>query len=121
MDWSPLALSQRSTSVESNPPTPCGFATQQMQPAAPEPAFQVVDEPEEEGEVLVGLGLYDTPGKYVEETSYTFHGFSELGMPMLPRERTSQHLKLAEGWTPPSIPDNEEDEEEEDNQDEDGE
>ncbi|KAL7816900.1 hypothetical protein V8C44DRAFT_321937 [Trichoderma aethiopicum] len=113
MEWSPLALSQRSTSVESNPPTPSGFAIQQLQPAVPEPAFQVVEEPEEEGEVLVGLGLYDTPGKYIEEASYTFNDFSGLGMPMLPGERTSQHLKLAEGWTPPSVPDNEEEEEEE--------
>ncbi|KAH0493863.1 hypothetical protein TgHK011_000509 [Trichoderma gracile] len=114
MDWSPLTLSQRSTSVESNPPTPCGFATQQLQPAAPEPAFQVVDEPEEEGEVLVGLGLYDTPGKYVDESSYTFNTFSELGMPMLPRQHTSQHLKLAEGWTPPIVPDNEEEQDDDD-------
>lgn len=113
MEWSPLALSQRSTSVESNPPTPSGFATQQLQPAVPEPAFQVVEEPEEEGEVLVGLGLYDTPGKYIEEASYTFNDSSGLGMPMLPGERTSQHLKLAEGWTPPNVPDNEEEEEEE--------
>ncbi|TFB05323.1 hypothetical protein CCMA1212_002521 [Trichoderma ghanense] len=119
MDWSPLALSQRSTSVESNPPTPSGFATQQLQPAAPEPAFQVVYEPEEEGEVLVGLGLYDTPGKYVEESSYTLHDFPELGMPMLPRERTTQHLKLAEGWTPPTVPENEEEEEVEEDEGED--
>ncbi|PTB62870.1 hypothetical protein BBK36DRAFT_1144409 [Trichoderma citrinoviride] len=108
MDWSPLAMSQRSASIESDPPTPSGFSTQPSQPAAPEPAIQVVDEPEEEGEVLIGLGLYDTPGKYAEDSSFSF-----LGMPALPRERTSQSLKLAEGWTPPDLSENEEGEEEE--------
>ncbi|KAL6855757.1 hypothetical protein J3F83DRAFT_454429 [Trichoderma novae-zelandiae] len=120
MDWSPLAMSQRSTSVDTNPPTPSGFSTYPSQLAVPEPAFQVVDEPEEEGEVLVGLGLYDTPGKYVEDSSYTFRGFSELGTPMLPREPTGKRLKLAEGWVPPSPPDDEdEDDEEEEEEEED--
>ncbi|KAI1377412.1 hypothetical protein F4677DRAFT_56862 [Hypoxylon crocopeplum] len=91
------------------PPTPDEFQpAQQSQPmVTPEESipYQPLEEPEEEGEILVGMGLYDTPTK--TETDPALHNY---------RTTTSQLLdttyrgkgngwKLEEAWEPPATDD----------------
>ncbi|KAL7931151.1 hypothetical protein V8C35DRAFT_282790 [Trichoderma chlorosporum] len=108
--------------METTPPTPSSYIpTQQLQPAVPEASIQVVDEPEEEGEILIGMGLYDTPGKYEEDphlNNYRSTVSSLLGSSIRPREPTGKGLKLEETWEPPKSDDEEDEGEEEEEEEE---
>lgn len=95
------------------PPTPENFLPIQHH----EPSLHVeesipyhpLDEAEEEGEELVGLGLYDTPEKPSSETnlnnyhralvSYTFEAGHRK------QESMGKGLKLEETWNPPASDD----------------
>jgi hypothetical protein len=117
--WETFAANGFNSST--SPPTPDSY-----QPAAqPEPVvpseesitYEPLDESEEEGEILVGMGLYDTPGKsepdmgldhYKTTTSYL------LGSTY----RKGAGLKLEEAWEPPKDDEEEEDSEEDANGDE---
>ncbi|KAL7925344.1 hypothetical protein ACQKWADRAFT_283739 [Trichoderma austrokoningii] len=108
---------------ETSPPTPDSFlpSAQQPQPEVPEAAIQPLDEYEEEGEILVGMGLYDTPGKYDEDphlNNYRSTVSSLLGASYKHQEPTGKGLKLEETWEPPKSDDEEEDDEEEEEDDE---
>jgi hypothetical protein len=108
---------------ETSPPTPDSFlqTTQPSQAAVPEAVIQALDEPEEEGEILVGMGLYDTPGKYEEDphlNNYRSTVSSLLGSSFKSQEPTGKGLKLEETWEPPKSDDEEEEEEEEEDEEE---
>lgn len=105
-----------------SPPTPENLPQiQQSQPAvSSEDAipYKPLDETEEEGEILVGMGLYDAPDKYDEDPGLTNSrsAMSSLlgGFPQ--KEATGKGLKLEEAWQPPES----DDEGEDDGDDEDG-
>lgn len=100
------------------PPTPESFKEiEQPHLASSENvAFrQSLEESEEEGEILVGMGLYDTPDKCEEDPqldTYRSTVSSLLGSAYRPTEPTGKGLKLEETWEPPQS-DDEEDEEDE--------
>lgn len=104
-----------------SPPTPEGFLqSQPPQVASTEPTVpaQTVDEPEEEGEILMGMGLYDTPEKHDEDphlNNYRSTVSSLLGSSFCPSEPRGKGLKLEETWEPPK---SEEDDAEDDEDDE---
>ncbi|KAH8179615.1 hypothetical protein LIA77_01134 [Sarocladium implicatum] len=103
------------------PPTPDSTVPEPALPAIPQesPAFQCLDEPEEDGEVLVGMGLYDAPEKVNDDPqldNYRSTVSSLLGSRFRPTEPQGKGLKLEETWSPP--PKSEEDEEDEEDVDE---
>lgn len=109
-----------------SPPTPVTFL--QNEPVVSETAvpYQPLDEAEEEGEILVGMGLYDTPEKYHEDpqlNTYRSTVSSLLGSTFRPMEPKGKGLKLEETWEPPKSDEEEEEDEDEDedNDDEDDE
>ena len=121
LDWNSFVLQGFNTTT---PPTPETFL-QLQQPAVSETAvpFEPLDEPEEEGEILVGMGLYDTPDKFDEDpqlNNYRSTVSSLLGSTLRPTEAKGKGLKLEETWEPPK-PEEEEEEEEEDDDDEEAE
>lgn len=102
---------------KTSPPTPETFlqAPQQQQVPLQEPA-------EEEGEILVGMGLYDTPDKHDADpqlNNYRSTVTSLLGSTFRPAEPVGKGLKLEETWEPPKSDD--EDDEDDDGQDAEGE
>lgn len=107
-------------SNHTTPPTPdSSVQSEQAQPAVSEDAFpfESLDESEEEGEILVGMGLYDTPDKYEEDPQldhYRSTVSSLLGSTYRASEPTGKGLTLEEAWEPPNSDDEEEEEEEED-------
>lgn len=116
-DWNSFIMRGFSNT---SPPTPETFLQPQQQAAVPIPEssvpYQPLEEPaEEEGEILVGMGLYDTPEKHVEEDPqlniYRSTVSSLLGSNFRPMEPRGKGLKLEETWEPPKS-DDEEDEEE---------
>lgn len=105
-----------------SPPTPDSFIQTQQQPVVSEHAmpYQGVDEAEEEGEILVGMGLYDSPEKHDEDphlNNYRSTVNSLLGPAYRPQEPMGKGLKLEETWEPPQSDDEEEDEGDEDESD----
>ncbi|PTB41958.1 uncharacterized protein TrAFT101_008939 [Trichoderma asperellum] len=107
---------------ETSPPTPDSFLPSAQQPQAdvPEASIQTLDESEEEGEILIGMGLYDTPGKYEEDphlNNYRSTVSSLLGSSFKHQEPTGKGLKLEETWEPPKSDDEDEDGEEEEEDD----
>lgn len=117
-DWNSFIMHGFNTTT---PPTPETFPqTQLVQPAMSEEAlpYEALEEPEEEGEILVGMGLYDTPDKYEEDpqlNNYRSTLSSLLGSRFGTQEPSGKGLKLEETWEPPKS-DDEEDEEEEDSE-----
>ncbi|KAK5993271.1 hypothetical protein PT974_06700 [Cladobotryum mycophilum] len=104
-----------------SPPTPDSFVqtTQLPQSAMSEASIQDLDEPEEEGEILVGMGLYDD--KYEEDphlNNYRSTVSSLLGSTFRPQEPKGKGLKLEETWEPPKSDDEDEEEDEEEDDDE---
>ncbi|KZL71725.1 hypothetical protein CT0861_12014 [Colletotrichum tofieldiae] len=97
-----------------SPPTPETLPqAQQAQPIVPNEdtiPYQPLDEPEEEGEILVGMGLYDAPDKYDQDPQLDASRSamsSLLGAPYRPQEGTGKGLKLEESWQPPESSDDE--------------
>lgn len=99
------------------PPTPESLV--QPEPSLPpmpqeSPAFQTLDEPEDDGEVLVGMGLYDAPEKLNEDPqldNYRSTVCSLLGSRFRPSEPQGKGLKLEETWAPPPKSDDEDEDE----------
>ncbi|KAJ0290428.1 hypothetical protein Brms1b_001322 [Colletotrichum noveboracense] len=111
--------------TSTSPPTPETLPqAQQPQPIVPNEdtiPYQPLDEPEEEGEILVGMGLYDAPDKYDHDPQLDASRSamsSLLGAPYRPREGTGKGLKLEESWQPPEESDDE-DQEDADGEDQD--
>ncbi|WQF79895.1 hypothetical protein CDEST_04909 [Colletotrichum destructivum] len=101
--------------TSTSPPTPETLPqAQQPQPIVPNEdniPYQPLDEPEEEGEILVGMGLYDAPDKYDQDPQLDASRSamsSLLGASYRPREATGKGLKLEESWQPPESDDEEE-------------
>lgn len=107
-----------------SPPTPEAFPQAELsQPAVPEESipYQGLEDSEDEGEILVGMGLYDTPDKYDDDpqlNNYRSTVSSLLGSSFCRPEPRGKGLKLEETWEPPKSDDDDEEEEEEE-QDED--
>ncbi|KAJ9148343.1 hypothetical protein NKR23_g5102 [Pleurostoma richardsiae] len=97
------------------PPTPENFPLpQQSQPAisAEEsiPYLPLENDDESGGEVLVGMGLYDSPEKDVDLFRSTVSQL--LGSPY--PKPTGKGLKLEDAWEPPAMVDDEDDDEDAD-------
>jgi hypothetical protein len=119
LNWTSYTHGMNSTT----PPTPDSFVgLQQSQPAVPEEdvvSYETLDEPEEEGEILVAMGLYDTPEKFEEDpqlNNYRSTISSLLGATYQRREPTGKGLKLEETWVPPKSEDSDEEEDEDDDE-----
>jgi hypothetical protein len=86
--------------------------------------YQPLDEPEEQGEILVGMGLYDTPEKNQDDpqlNNYRSTVTSLLGSHFRPDEPQGRGLKLEETWEPPkSEADGEDEDAEEGDEDAEG-
>ncbi|EGX91432.1 hypothetical protein CCM_05590 [Cordyceps militaris CM01] len=101
-----------------SPPTPETFLQppqhyQQSMQERPAPYPQVEPAEEEEGEILVGMGLYDTPEKHQEDpqlNNYHSTVTSLLGSTFRLTEPVGKGLKLEETWEPPKSDDEDEDE-----------
>ncbi|KAJ3526099.1 hypothetical protein NM208_g11351 [Fusarium decemcellulare] len=97
------------------PPTPEALPQAQLsQPAVSEDIpYQALEEPlEEEGEILVGMGLYDTPDKFEEDpqlNNYRSTVSSLLGSTFRGHEPRGKGLKLEETWEPPKSDDDDDD------------
>jgi hypothetical protein len=99
------------------PPTPDSFVNaQQPQPAVSEDLSATLDDQEDDGEILVGMGLYDTPEKYQPEdpqlNNYRSTVSSLLGSTFRAREPTGKGLTLEQAWEPPKSDDEDEEEDE---------
>ncbi|CAM1508399.1 Fc.00g052470.m01.CDS01 [Cosmosporella sp. VM-42] len=114
-DWNTFIMHGYSTTT---PPTPETFPQAQLsQPAMSDESlsYEALEEPEEEGEILVGMGLYDTPDKYEEDPqldNYRSTVSSLLGSTLHSQEPRGKGLKLEETWEPPKSEDEDEEEEE---------
>lgn len=97
------------------PPTPEDLPkVQQVEPVVKEetyPASEAQQEEEEEGDILIGLGLYDPPEKlpFQEEGGLLSASFEPKG----------KGLKLEDAWEPPSSDDEDEEDGEGEAEDED--
>ncbi|KAF7543902.1 hypothetical protein G7Z17_g10369 [Cylindrodendrum hubeiense] len=120
-DWNSFIMHGFSST---SPPTPEAFPQAQLsQPAMSEQSipYQALDESEEEGEILVGMGLYDTPDKYEEDpqlNNYRSTVSSLLGSTFRSFEPKGKGLKLEETWEPPKSDEDDDEEEEEEEEDE---
>ncbi|VUC21515.1 unnamed protein product [Clonostachys rosea] len=114
-EWQPYTHGLSNTT----PPTPDStMYAQQPQPAVSEDPvrYDTLEEPEEEGEILVGMGLYDAPEKYDEDpqlNNYRSTTSSLFSSTYRSNEPTGKGLKLEETWEPPNSDEEEEDDEEE--------
>ncbi|KAK6075931.1 hypothetical protein SCUP515_05752 [Seiridium cupressi] len=111
LDWE--AFAANGFNICTAPPTPDNY--QQVVPAEPSvPAeecipYQALDEPEEEGEILVGMGLYDAPDK--SETDPELDHYRTTTSHLLGSTyRKGAGLKLEEAWEPPKDDDSSNDE-----------
>lgn len=102
MEWDAFATSGFNSCTA--PPTPDIY--QQVVPSEPTmPAeeyipYQALDEPEEEGEILVGMGLYDAPEK--SDTDPELDHYRTTTSHLLGSTyRKGAGLKLEEAWEPP--------------------
>ncbi|KAG9255326.1 uncharacterized protein F5Z01DRAFT_48187 [Emericellopsis atlantica] len=103
-DWSDdMAVHNMS---QTNPPTPEAFVnTKAPQPAVSGESAMIDGNDEDEGEILVGMGLYDTATKYDQDPqldNYRSTVSSLLGSVYRPSgEATGKGLTLEEAWEPP--------------------
>ncbi|KAK2590549.1 hypothetical protein QQS21_011768 [Conoideocrella luteorostrata] len=115
LDWNSFIVQGFNNTT---PPTPEAFSQPQQQPAMSGEAtvaYEALDEPEEEGEILVGMGLYDTPEKVYEDpqlNNYRSTVSSLWGSSCRPLEPRGKGLKLEETWEPPTKTDDDEDDDE---------
>lgn len=111
-DWNSFIMHGFSSTT---PPTPETFPPSMTEESIP---YQALDEStEEEGEILVGMGLYDKPEKYNEDpqlNNYRSTVSSLLGSSFRGNEPQGKGLKLEETWEPPKPEENDEEEEDED-------
>ncbi|KAF4452010.1 hypothetical protein F53441_5083 [Fusarium austroafricanum] len=124
LDWNTFIMHGFGSTT---PPTPETLPqTQLSQPAVSEdPDYQALeDATEEDGEILVGMGLYDTPEKYNEDPqldNYRSTVSSLLGSSFRSHEPRGKGLKLEETWEPPKSDEEDEGEDEEDDEEEENE
>ena len=93
------------------PPTPEDFIPLNQ----PEPTlasdesipYQPLEDEEADGEVLIGMGLYDTPEKTILNMNQ--NGSSLFGSSFDYPEPTGKGLKLEAAWEPPAMDDDEDD------------
>lgn len=74
--------------------------------------FQPLEDDESGGEILYGMGLYDTPDKSYNDPSLDLHRstlMSLLGGAGGYPEPTGKGLKLEDAWEPPASDDEDED------------
>ena len=116
LDWNSYVMQSYNNTT---PPTPDSFPqVRDMKTSVSEESipFEELDDAEEEGEILVGMGLYDTPEKRQEDpqlNNYRSTVTSLLGSRFRSEEPTGRGLKLEETWEPPKSEDGEDDNEEE--------
>lgn len=97
------------------PPTPESFpqvAEVKSTEVAEQPVPYQVLEDDAEGEILVGMGLYDAPEKCVEDVSlnnYRSTITSLLASDFRSEEHRGRGLKLEETWEPPNVDDKDDD------------
>ncbi|KAK3984794.1 hypothetical protein QBC44DRAFT_312864 [Cladorrhinum sp. PSN332] len=132
LGWDSYSTSSVMLTQHTAPPTPEDFAcalplSLEQTPAKVEPVEEVqmqvqeeLNEDDNEGEILYGLGLYDPPS-LPKSDSMDLHRstiFSLLGgaEPPVPKCR----LKLEEAWEPP-VSDDDDDDDDDDDEEEDGE
>lgn len=133
-DWNNFATNGFENSTA--PPTPENFLPiQHSEPAFPPedsiPYHSLEDNESDDGEELIGMGLYDTPeiSKFPAadpqlDNYRTFMMTSLLGSGYIPPRRPEpmgKGLKLEETWTPPDDEDEDDDQEDDDEQDGEGE
>lgn len=111
LDWNSFIMQGFNNTT---PPTPEAFSQTRQPPVMPQGSmlYEPLDEPEEEGEILVGMGLYDTPDKVCEDpqlNNYRSTVSSLLGSPYRQQEPKGKGLKLEETWEPPAKTDDDED------------
>lgn len=123
LDWQTYVMQGMNNT---SPPTPDSLLQPEPTPSTlphESPAFQTLDEPEEEeGEILVGMGLYDTPDKVEDDPQldrYRSTVSSLLGSRFHEQQPQGKGLKLEETWAPPIVSDDEDDEDDEDDSQED--
>lgn len=83
--------------------------------------YEPLQESEDEGEILVGMGLYDAPDKYEADpglNNYRSSLSSLLGGAPKLQDSPGKGLKLEETWQPPESDDEEDEDEEEDDENE---
>ncbi|KAK4083130.1 hypothetical protein PCL_00662 [Purpureocillium lilacinum] len=123
LDWNSFVLQGFNNT---SPPTPETFPQATLsQPAVSErpETCQGLDEDEDEGEILVGMGLYDTPEKFDEDpqlNNYRSTVSSLLGSTYRPQEPRGKGLKLEETWEPPKSDDGEDEDDEDEDDDSEG-
>jgi hypothetical protein len=113
LEWNSFVLNGFNST---SPPTPETLPpVQQFQPTMPSEEsipYQPLEEAEEEGEILVGMGLYDAPSKYDSDPqldNYRSTMSQLLGATYRPPQPMGKGLKLEESWQPPPDSDDEED------------
>ncbi|KAI8965703.1 hypothetical protein F5Y11DRAFT_277723 [Daldinia sp. FL1419] len=103
------------------PPTPDEFQpVQQPQPVVQSEEsipYQPLEEPEEEGEILVGMGLYDPPNKTDEDLSLDNYRTTTSQLLDTTYRGRGRGWKLEEAWEPP-VSDDEEGEDEDNEEEE---
>jgi hypothetical protein len=129
-DWNEFAASGFDK-ASSTPPTPENFLPiQHPETAFPEEQsipYHSLSDTEDDGEELIGMGLYDTPETMKSSLDPQLENYRALMMTqlyganyLLP-EPKGKGLKLEETWNPPTSDDDDDDEEEDDEQDGEGE
>jgi len=124
LDWD--AFAAQGFDRYAAPPTPEDFVVhhqplQKIETTAPPKVaheeetipYEPLDDDESDGEILYGMGLYDTPER---DSAVDFHRstvFSLLGSSATQPEKTGKGLKLEDAWEPPASDDEDEDEDEE--------
>jgi hypothetical protein len=125
LDWNQFIIHGFNST---SPPTPELVAPLPTQPGVSggdnSPYQETVDEPEDEGEILVGMGLYDPPEKCYQQEDPHLNNYrstvsSLLGSTFRPHEPQGKGLKLEETWEPPPKSDSDDEEDEEDEDDDD--
>ncbi|KAI1330078.1 hypothetical protein F5Y16DRAFT_45195 [Xylariaceae sp. FL0255] len=105
LHWSDYALQAPQSCTA--PPTPEEFQTVPRAPSVPTEesiSYQPLEEPEEEGEILVGMGLYDPPCK--TDTDPSLNNYLTTTSQLLGSTyRTGKGWKLEEAWEPPATDD----------------
>lgn len=114
MEWDAFASNGFHSSTA--PPTPDMYQqVDQPEPVLPAEEsipYQALDEPEEEGEILVGMGLYDAPDKTDTDPELDYYRTSTSNL-LGSTYRKGAGLKLEEAWEPPKEDESSSDDEEE--------
>ncbi|KAG5917187.1 hypothetical protein E4U53_004229 [Claviceps sorghi] len=114
LDWNSFVMQGFNSTM---PPTPEAFSHGRQPPVIPEP-YEPLDEPEEEGEILFGMGLYDAPDKVCQDPQ--LNHYRSTVSSLLGAAPRGKGLKLEETWEPPTKTDVDADADEDDEDEDDG-